>query len=119
MKSLATAALALILHLSLGWAWTLLAAVAGGAWAARRGWLVGALGLALDWLVLISYSYYDAPEATAEMARVMGVLFGNMPAFAFVGLSLSVGVILGALGGAIGAQLAEVFARRRQIREAS
>ena len=119
MKILATAGLALALHLSLGWAWTLLAAVAGGAWAARRGWLVGALGLALDSLALIGYSYYVAPEATAEMAHVMGLLLGNMPAFAFVGLSLLIGVILGALGGAIGAQLAGVPIWQNRIREAS
>lgn len=104
LNMLATFALALVLHLALGWAWTLGAGVVGGAWAGRRGWMVGLTGVGLDWLVLVLYNYIVAPEPTAEMARVMGALLGGWSGGATVVLTLLIGGLLGALGGAIGTQ---------------
>ncbi|MEL7362688.1 MAG: hypothetical protein AAFN13_11505, partial [Bacteroidota bacterium] len=55
-----TAGVALTLHLSLGWAWTVLAAVLGGFVMGRGGSVVGALGLVLPWagLVLWNLAFY-------------------------------------------------------------
>ena len=110
MKTAVTFILAFALHLLLGWGWTLAAGVAGGAWAVRRGWLVGALGVGLDWLAWLFYDYLTAQAATAEMVRVLGGILGNLPGGAVVGLTLLLGLVIGGLGGFIGTQAARLFA---------
>ena len=109
MKIAFTFALALVLHLLLGWGWTLAAGIAGGFWAVRRGWLVGALGVGLDWLVWLLYDYAVARAATSEMVRVLGGILGNLPGVAVVGFTLLLGLVLGALGGFVGTQAARFF----------
>lgn len=96
----------LVLHVFLGWEWTILAAVAGGYGAGGRGWLVGCLGLGSEWLAIVAYNFAVAWRPTQELARLMGELLGNMPGSVFVGLSVLLGVALGGLGGLIGSQLA-------------
>lgn len=100
-----TALAAFVLHLVLGWAWTLLAGVGAGVWAGRRGWRVGGVAVGLEWLVLVGYNYVVAPAETGAMLETMGGIVGNMPGFAIVAISLLIGVLLGALGGLIGTQL--------------
>lgn len=104
-----TFALALVLHLLLGWAWTLAAGIAGGFRAVRQGWLVGALGVGLDWLAFLLYNYLVAQAATSELVRVLGDVLGGLPGVAVLGLTLLIGLVLGALGGFIGAQAARLF----------
>ena len=101
MKLLATAVLSLLLHLMLGWAWTAGAGIAGGAWAGRRGWLVGLAGVALGWGALIAWNLGVAPGPVGTMAAI----FGNLPGGAIVALPLVIGALLGALGGFVGSQL--------------
>ncbi|GIV59128.1 hypothetical protein GQ464_015365 [Rhodocaloribacter litoris] len=103
--------LSLVLHLTLGWAWTLLAGVVAGWWKGRGGWWAGAAGVGLGWLVLVAYNYAVAAAAIAEMTRVVGAILGNLPGFVVVGLTLLIGSALGALGGAAGTQAAAVFRR--------
>ena len=110
MKSLVTFVIALALHLTLGWAWTLGAGLIGGLWARRRGWLVGLIGVTLDWSVLLVYNVAVAPDATVRMARTVGALLGNLPGVATVLATVLVGAGLGALGGFTGQQL------RRHVR---
>lgn len=109
MKTLVTLILALVLHLLLGWAWTLGAGVVGGLWAGRRGWLVGALGVGLGWLVLVVYSYLAAAPAVGEMTRVMGALMGGLGGWVVVLATVLLGTLLGLLGGIIGGQLHLLF----------
>ena len=98
----AVAVLALVVHLALGWAWTLGVGFLGGAFIRRRGWLVGMLGVALDWVVLIGYNYVAAPAATQTMTDTMGGIIGNTPGMAVVAGTILIGVLLGGLGGAAG-----------------
>ena len=109
VKTFATFALALALHLTLGWAWTLGAGLAGGAWAGRRGWLTGAAGVALGWAALVAYHFAAAPGATVRMARTVGGLLGNLPGFATVLATVLIGAALGAAGGLVGQQLRRLF----------
>lgn len=113
MKILITAALALGLHLTLGWSWTLVAGAAGGWWAAEGGWRVGALGVGADWAALIAYTYILAPEPTATMTETVGGILGNMPGAAVVACTLFIGLVLGALGGAFGAHVRQVLDSRQ------
>ena len=116
MKIIATFLLSLTLHLTLGWAWTLAAGLAGGFWAVRRGWLVGLLGVGLGWAALVGYNAVVAGPAVRQMTTTVGGLLGNLPGFAVVIATVLIGAVLGALGGAAGTQLAFFFgaARRRR-----
>lgn len=104
-----TAVLAVVLHVLLGWAWTFVAGLVGGGMGPRRGWVVGALGVLLDWLLLVVYNGAVAASAVQEMARVFGALIGNLPGAAVVCATLLVGAVLGALGGALGSALRRVL----------
>lgn len=115
LQILATALLALVLHLTLGWAWTLLAGAAGGFWAVRGGVWVGAAGAALAWAGLVLYNFWVDARAVGAMTRTMGELLGNLPGLAVVGLTLLVGALLGALGGFLGAHLALLVRQRREV----
>lgn len=115
MKIAVTTAVSLALHLTLGWAWTLLAGVAGGVWAGRRGGVVGGAGVGLGWLLLVIYNFAVAAPAVRAMTATMGGILGNLPAWAVVALTLLVGVMLGATGGVLGARLARVRPRKEPI----
>lgn len=107
LRILITAALALLLHLTLGWAWTLLAGVIGGVWARRwgRAMLVGAIGVGLDWAVLVGYNLIVAGAETRIMTGIMGALIGNTPGAVVVAATVLIGALIGALGGWMGSQL--------------
>lgn len=107
-RIVATATLALVLHLTLGWAWTLAAGLAGGAWARRRGWLVGTLGVTLGWAVLVAYNFVVAGAAVQTMTSTVGGLLGNMPGVAVVAATVFIGGLLGLLGGVLGGTLRRI-----------
>ena len=102
VRVLGTMVVALGLHLTLGWAWTFGAGVVGGVAAPNRGWLIGLLGVALDWAVLVGYNSMVAGAATEVMIGTMGGIFGNT-----VAATVFIGALLGGLGGLVG-----MFARR-------
>ena len=113
MIILVTAAFALGLHLLLGWPWTLVAGVVGGLWVGTGGGRVGALGVGLDWAVLVVYNYVVAPEPVATMTETVGGILGNMPGAAVVACTLFIGLALGALGGAFGAHVRQALDHQR------
>jgi len=104
----AVAACALVVHLVLGWAWTLGAGVLGGFIARQWGWLVGTLGVALDWAALVGYNYAVAPAATQTMTDTMGGIIGNTSGMAVVAGTILLGTLLGGLGGVAGALARQV-----------
>jgi hypothetical protein len=95
----------IVIHLTLGWAWTALAAVAVGLVMPRWGWLAGALVVALGWGALIAYSFVVAPRETIAMLEIFASLVGNLPGVATVALSLLIAGTIGALGGLLGSLL--------------
>ena len=113
VKVLVLATFALVLHLALGWAWTPAAGVAAGLWHGRGGWHLGAAGVGLEWLILILYNYGVNARAVHLMTENLGSMLGNMPFFTIVALTLSIGVLLGALGGAAGTQLNRLLRHNR------
>lgn len=112
MKIVVTILLALILHLLLGWAWTVVAGVAVGIWKGPRGWLVGGIGVGLSWLGLVVYNYLVAAGPVGRMVDTLGGILGNLPGPVIVALTVLIGVLLGAVGGALGTQI-NLLARQR------
>ena len=109
-----TFGLALALHLTLGWAWTLGAGILGGVWTPRGGWLVGLLGVGLAWLALVLYNLAWHADAVGTMLETLGGIMGGLPGFLIVLLTLLIGTLLGVLGGAVGAHARALF-RARQL----
>ncbi len=110
MALLVTALLSIVVHLVLGWEWTVLAGIVGGIIARRlSGWLVGAGGAALGWGALVVYTSALAPMSLRVMIDTVASLAGNIPGEALVGLTVFVGGLLGALGGGIGSVLRPLF----------
>lgn len=102
VRVLLIAVLALVLHVLLGWEWTLGAAFLAGIVTPWHGWFVGAAGTALAWAALVLYSFWEAPESTRVFIDVLGDLAGNIPGSSIVALTVGLGALLGGLGGAIG-----------------
>lgn len=100
-----TAGVALTLHLTLGWAWTVLAAVLGGFVMGRGGSVVGALGLVLPWAGLVLWNLAFYGPSMARMTEAVGGLIGGLPSFVVPLLTLLIALVLGVMGGATGASL--------------
>ncbi len=111
-KLIVVLALSLVLHLLLGWMWTAVAGIVAGLWTRRYGWLIGSVGVALGWAVLVAYSFYVAPYPTSEMARIFGAIVGNLPAAVTVAATIVIGGVIGGLGGATGNLIAASLPRR-------
>ena len=104
MKLLVTIILAFILHLLLGWAWTILAGLVVGLWKGSGGWWVGGLGVGLSWLGLILYNFSVAAEPVGRMTAVLGGILGNLPGLVVIAATLLIGLLLGTVGGGLGTQ---------------
>ena len=90
------------LHVLLGWAWTILAAVLAGYWAHRGGWWIGLLTLLLGWgSLLLGFTLINS-ESVRPTTEVMGGILGGVPGVAVVMAPLAIASLLGALGGAAG-----------------
>lgn len=96
---------ALVVHVLFGWIWSISGAVVAGAISRRLGPLVGASCMVLSWGLLVLYGFVVAPGETAEMARVVSALLGNLPAPVTVALTLFVAATLGLAGGWLGMSL--------------
>ena len=105
MKIAVAFILALILHLLLGWAWTILAGVVVGVWQGRGGWLVGGIGVGASWLTLVLYNVIVATEPVGRMTDTLGGILGNLPGIAVIIITMLIGVLLGLVGGGLGTQL--------------
>lgn len=105
MIILLTAALALLLHVLLGWPWVVLAALVAGVLKGRWGWAHGALGVGLSWTILLMQRLLETPAETGRVLEIMGTLFQGRSAGFVVLASLFIGLLIGALGGVIGTQL--------------
>lgn len=111
LRIVGVAAAGLVLHLLVGWAWTIVAGVAGGLSVAHRGWLVGAAGVGLEWAVLVGYNYGAAGAAVQAMVHTMGGILGNTPGSVVVAATVLLGMLLGGAGGLVGMAVRQAFRR--------
>ena len=119
IKLLAIIAVALLLHLTLGWAWTFAAGIAAGTWHGRGGWRLGAMAVGIDWGLLMIYSYAVDARAVHLMTRTLGGILGNLPFYAVVVSTLFIGIILGGMGGGVGTHLRYLLTRTGKTRAAA
>jgi len=94
---------ALVLHVTLGWQWSIVGGVVAGLGAHRFGWAVGSIAVGLGWMLLVLYNFSAAPAETARFVEITSGLFGNMTGATLVLTTILIGVLLGGLGGTIGA----------------
>lgn len=106
----ATAGLCISVHLLFGWQATLLAGIPVGLFRRRHALVLGAAGVGLGWLLLVSYNLAVASYETVRMLHFMGSLLGNMPVPGVVAVTMLLGAVLGLLGSWIGLRAA--FLRR-------
>lgn len=109
LRVLLVALASLLVHLVLGWAWTLGAGVLAGVWSVRRGWLVGATGVGLGWAAWVGYSAVVAPTSVGALLDILSGLFGNIPGALVVVCTVLIGALLGGLGGVIGTHSVRLF----------
>ncbi len=106
-------AAALVLHLIIGWEWTLAAGILFGLMVQRVAWLGGAAIGLLSWGVLLLYSYVVAPEPMGRMTDTVGSLLGGMPAWIAPLLILLLGMLLSMLGAMTGSAAAGLIRSAR------
>ena len=111
--------LAFVLHVSpLGWPFSFLGAVLGGAMACRRPAASGAAGVVLDWVLIagLQVAVNGPAPFFVHMAGVLGE--GTLNAVVSVVVMFTCVTALGVMGGFFGAQVMEVVRDGRQSRKA-
>lgn len=103
MSVLVTGILSVLLHATLGWESTILAGMVGGYLSPRWYGFTGSAGVALGWAGVVVYSAASAPGPFRVLLDTLAAFAGTFPGEAIVGLTVFLGAVLGALGGAIGA----------------
>lgn len=109
MLFIAVLLLALMLHLFLGWQWTLLAGVVYGFYARRLGALLSSLACGLSWAQLVLWNLAVAPFETGNLTEAVGGLLGNIPSWAVVAVTILIGMLCGLLGALIGRRIRLLF----------
>ncbi len=95
----------LVMHVWLGWAWSIAGPILGGFLIGKGGGRYGAVILAVSWGMLMMWNFWVAGAESLNMMETMGTLLGRMPA-AVVPLSvLLLSALLGMSSGALGSAL--------------
>ncbi len=118
MKVVVCTAIAIFLHMILGWEYTLIAGILCGLMMEFNGWMWGAISVATGWGVLVLINYFAAPEPLVRMLDITGQILGNLPGAVVVVLTLLIGACIGFLGGVIGTQLVQLIPSLRLYRQA-
>ncbi|MXX96303.1 MAG: hypothetical protein F4065_01280 [Rhodothermaceae bacterium] len=100
---------AIILHLILGWAWSIGGGIAAGMYCRRRAWLAGGIAVGLGWALFVAHTFIVAPEPTIRLLAIMGAMFGGLPGALIPVVTVFVGGLLGVVGGALGASMNPVL----------
>ena len=96
---------ALVMHVWLGWVWSIVGPVLGGFLLGKGGGRFGALVLSASWGILMMWSYVVAGKESLNMMETMGTLLGGMPAAVIPLGVLLMAAVLGMASGALGGAL--------------
>lgn len=97
--------IAIILHLLLGWAWSIGGGIAAGLYCQRRAWLAGGIAVGLSWALFVAHAFIVAPEPAIRLVAIMGAMFGGLPGALIPVATVLVGGLLGVVGGTLGASM--------------
>ena len=95
---LQSTAVGLVAHVLLGWQFTILGGVVAGFHSSPHHWLNGMLAGALAWMSLVAYNLSVARKPTEVMLTSMGAIFGGLPGWGLLILTICLGALLGAAG---------------------
>ncbi len=96
---------AIVLHLLLGWVWSIGGGVAVGLFMPKRAWLFGGISVAMGWTLFVVHSFIVAPEPTGRLMVILGDMFGEIPSVLIPALTILIGALLGISGGVLGTLL--------------
>lgn len=96
---------ALVMHVWLGWVWSIAGPILGGFLLGKGGGRYGAMILAATWGMLMMWNFLIAREESLNMMETMGALLGGMPAAAVPMGVLLLSALLGMSSGALGSAL--------------
>ena len=92
-------ATAIVLHFFLGWQFSVIGAMVAGFFSTGSSWKAGMMALGTAWGLLVLYNFMVAPSESITFIELVGALFGGMPGFVVVVLTVAIGMVLGAAGG--------------------
>ncbi len=95
----------MLFHVLLGWAWSIAGGIAVGLFRAERAWIVGGIATGLSWAAFVIHAFVVAPEPTQRLMEIIGALFGGISGILVPFVTIMVGILIGASGGALGASI--------------
>lgn len=98
-------AIALVLHVWLGWIWSIAGSLFAGFMVKKANGLAGAVVLLVSWALLIGWNLAVAPSESVNMMETMGDLLGGMPGFVIPVATLLMAALLGFFSGRLGGAL--------------
>jgi len=104
-------AIAMLFHLLFGWAWSIAGGIVIGLFRAERAWIAGGIATGFSWAAFVIHAFVVAPEPTERLMNILGALFGGIPSQLIPAVTILVGVLLGASGGAFGASIRSIVAK--------
>jgi len=110
--------ISMLFHFIFGWAWSIVGAITIGLIQIKHAWIAGGIATGLSWAVFVIHAFVVAPEPTQRLMTIMGGLFGGIPDVLIPFITVLVGALLGASGGALGASLhplATLLFRRSKV----
>ena len=105
---------ALVLHVVLGWPWSVGGGILAGWLFPRGAWWRGAVVVGMDWALLIGYNLFVAYGPVREMHRVVADIAWSSPSWTIPLASVLVGAAIGVGGGLVGSSLYHIMAARRK-----
>lgn len=99
--------LSMVLHLFVGWPWSIVGAIIVGAVHPKAGWLAGGALLTVSWAALIGSNILLAPQEAFNMINTVALLLGDLPGLVTVVATLIIAFVLGSASGWLGAAITQ------------
>jgi len=105
--------LSLLIHLFLGWEWTIFAGIIAGYFGTKLGALQGLFAVGLAWTLLLFWNFIVAAEPSSKLLTLFGDLLGGMSEPLIIAVIVGLGCLMGLLGGLIGVQFRNLFSGKK------
>ncbi len=102
-------ALSILIHLFVGWEYTILAGVFAGYFGKKFGPIQGMAALGIAWMSLLFWNFIVAKDPASKLVDFFSHLLGDLSPGLVLILIIGIACILGLLGGLIGQQIRMLF----------